>query len=109
MKKFFVIGAMFGLAACAQQPESIAAIPANGNAFATFNCSQLAQAEVATNQNIENLSAAQRTAANSDALGVFLIGLPVSSMGGGDVAGQLGVARGELQAIQRQKAAKGCS
>ncbi len=51
----------------------------------------------------------ESNAATNDALGVFLIGLPVSSMSGGDKEAAISVAKGQLQEIDRVQQVKGCS
>jgi hypothetical protein len=97
------------LAGCAQQPENIAAADIGPNPYTGFSCSQLAQEELRVTQALENSSADQRRAANGDAWGVFLLGLPVSSMSGLDQETAIAVARGRLQAIDQRQAALGCS
>lgn len=97
------------LSGCAQQPENIAAVEVGTDAYSTMNCRQLAAEELAVNQSLENSSADQRRAANGDAWGVFLLGLPVSSMSGNDREAEIAIARGQLQAIDRQQASRGCS
>jgi hypothetical protein len=109
MRAFGLMVLPLVLAACAQQPENIAAADIGPNPYTGFNCSQLSQEELRINQALENLSADQRRAANSDAWGVFLIGLPVSSMSGNDQETAIAVARGRLQAIDQRQAALGCS
>ncbi|WP_420396867.1 hypothetical protein [Nioella sp.] len=110
MKKLLVIAAATAVVSgCAQQPENIAAVEVGGDAYATLNCRQLAAEELTVSQRLENLSADQRRAANGDAMGVFLLGLPVSSMSGNDREAEIAVARGQLQAIDRQQARRNCS
>src|SRR6056297_2416475 len=97
------------LVACAQQPENIAAADIGPNPYTSFNCSQLAEEELRISQALENLSADQRRAASGDAWGVFLIGLPMSSMSGNDQETAIAVARGRQQAIDQRQTALGCS
>ncbi|MGZ9809943.1 hypothetical protein ACXN5S_05715 [Pseudoroseicyclus sp. H15] len=77
-------------------------------AYANSSCQQLAQAEIQASQQLENLSAAQRSADTGDTIGVLLIGLPLSSMGGGDREAQIVIERGKMQAIDRYQAARSC-
>lgn len=109
MKRMFVVATAVALAGCAQQPENIAAVEIGGDAYSTLNCRQLAAEELSISQNLENLSADQRRAAEGDAMGVFLLGIPVSSMSGNDREAEIAVARGQLQAIDRRQAERGCS
>jgi hypothetical protein len=96
------------LSACAQQPDKVAAVHQSEAEFAGKSCAQLAADRVTLEQNVANISAVQRSAADGDALGVFLLGVPTSSMSGGDKATDLAVAKGRLQALDRARAAKNC-
>lgn len=108
MKPLLILVALAGLAACAKQPENIAAVPMSANAFASYSCSDLAATRLTTSQTLENLSSSQRSAATGDALGVLIIGLPLSSLAGSDREAEIAVARGELQALDQQLARGGC-
>lgn len=74
----------------------------------SFSCSQLSTEEIRITQELENLSANQRRAANGDAWGVFLLGLPISSMSGNDLETAIAVARGRVQAIDQRQAELRC-
>jgi hypothetical protein len=52
-------------------------------------------------QDLANLSARQKSAASGDAWGVVLLGLPLSSMSGGDQEALIAVAKGKVQALDR--------
>ncbi len=108
MKLHFTIVALAALAACAKQPENIAGVAVSGNAFAAYSCPDLRAQRIASAQSLENLSASQRSAATGDALGVFLLGLPLSSLSGGDREAEIAVTRGELQAIDQRITLNGC-
>jgi hypothetical protein len=108
MRKLISLGLAALLAACAQQPENIAAADIGPNPYSGFNCAQLSQEELRITQELDNLSAQQRRAASGDAFGVFLLGLPISSMSGNDQETAIAVARGRLQAIDQLQAARGC-
>ncbi|MER8912245.1 hypothetical protein NKI32_00165 [Mesorhizobium sp. M0761] len=70
------------LAGCATPPDKIAGVP-NAGPCTPADKERLA---VLTNQ--------QNKAATGDALGVFLIGVPVSSMSGGDHETEIAVLKG---------------
>lgn len=109
MNKTLIIAACaIAVSACAKNPEDVVAADLGPNAFLNFSCSNLAKQELTVKQNIENLSAAQRSARSNDTLGVILIGVPVSSMSGNDQEAQLSVAKGQLQAISQAKVQKNC-
>ena len=81
------------VAGCAKQANMVAptAIPVN-----SVSCSQIADLRL----KVASLSARQNTAANNDALGVVLLGLPVASMSGNDVEAELSIAKGQLMAAE---------
>jgi hypothetical protein len=72
-------------------------------------CFVEACAKLKITQDLENLSAAQKNAASGDAMGVFLLGLPLSSMSGNDKEALIAVAKGKIQAIDRLSVAKHCN
>ena len=71
-----------------------------------LNCSE-ARSELATTREREaSLARQQNNAATGDAVGVFLLAIPASSLLGGDVAGELALAKGQVRALEtavRQK------
>ncbi|MBW6495126.1 MAG: hypothetical protein K0B16_11340 [Burkholderiaceae bacterium] len=107
-KNALILLSFLVVSACAKQPDQIAAIEVGGDAYSRYSCPQLRGEQLTVAQEIENLSASQRSAANGDALGVFLLGIPLSSMSGNDQEASLAIAKGKAQAIQRQLAAKSC-
>ncbi|SIN99781.1 hypothetical protein SAMN05444722_0057 [Rhodovulum sp. ES.010] len=100
--------ATLALGACAKQPDQIAAVEIDDHDYARLSCSQLADRKTRIEQDLTNLSAAQKAAASGDAWGVFLLGLPVSSMSGNDKEAAIAIAKGRLQAIERTMGAKRC-
>lgn len=95
--------------ACAKAPENIAAIEMDTATYQRLSCRSLATEEVKITAELNALSASQKSAASSDALGVFLLGLPLSSMSGNDKEALISVAKGRLDAIDTVQASKGCS
>ena len=76
--------------------------------YASHSCSRLAAEKLKISQELETLSAKQNSAADSDAMGVFLLGIPWSSMSGNDQEALIAVAKGRIQAIDRRKTARRC-
>lgn len=91
------------LAACAQGPASIQPV-SMGNAFASIPCDQARAMLVAERQTLAALESKQKGAVAGDALGVFLIGVPVSSLTGGDQAGAIGASKGKVLAFEARLA-----
>jgi hypothetical protein len=96
------------LSGCARQPDQIAAAEIGPSAYDGYSCARLAAEKTEVAQALDNLSASQRAAASGDAWGVFLLGLPISSMSGNDQEAAIAIAKGRLQAIERSQDARGC-
>lgn len=100
---------LLALAGCSEPPENIAAADIGQGAYGTLNCQQLADARFTRQQELEELSQLQRRARSGDTVGVVLLGLPLSRMGGGDRETQIAVTRGHLNEIDRERQAKRCT
>lgn len=100
MGKFLILAAAAAaLGACAKSPDAIAPV-SMGNAYAGVSC-QAASAELtAARANLTALESAQRGAAAGDAIGVFLIGVPTSSLMGGNKEGQIATEKGRVIALE---------
>lgn len=99
MKKIITaIIAATALTACAKTPSAIE--PASiGNAYSGKSCSQARTMLTAESQNLMALSSKQNSAVVGDAIGVFLIAVPVSSLTGNDVAGDIATSKGKINAL----------
>lgn len=75
------------LASCATHPDKIKPAAYSGDKCTAADRTRLAE-----------LTAEQKRAANSDAMGVFLIGLPVGSMGGKDHKTEIARLKGACRA-----------
>ncbi|GES49879.1 hypothetical protein Rhsp01_52990 [Rhizobium sp. NBRC 114257] len=77
-------------------------------AYSNLDCVGLTR-ELNTEQGkLTALSKDQNNAANGDAFGVFLVGVPMSSVTGGDKEGLISVTKGKVLSIQNTMKAKGC-
>lgn len=107
MKKLVIIAALLA-SACAKSPDEIAAVDIGSGIYRGQSCAQLAQQRLKISHDLTNLSAEQKSAQNGDALGVFLLGLPLSSMSGNDKEAAIAVAKGHIQEIDSERQRKGC-
>ncbi|MBY3099844.1 hypothetical protein E0I74_29900 [Rhizobium laguerreae] len=57
---------------------------------------------------LDDLSKQQISAANGDAFGVFLVGVPIGSVAGGDKEGEIAASKGKVSAMQSAGMSKGC-
>lgn len=106
MNRFLPFAALPLIAACASSPDSIAPVSMHG-AYDATSCQQAAVMLANERQTLAALEAKQRSAVTGDALGVFLIGVPVSSLTGKDVAGHIGASKGKVLALEARVA--GCA
>lgn len=104
----YIVLLLATISACAKDPDNIAAVRMEDTTYSGLNCQQLQQEELQQWQKFKSLCAAQENAQTGDALGVLLLGLPVSTMTGGDKETDIAVCKGRLDAIDRQQAAKRC-
>lgn len=99
MKFTYALAALPLVAACAQNPASIAPV-SMGNAFAALPCQQAAADLTAERQALAALESKQKGAVAGDAVGVLLLGVPVSSLSGGDVSGHIAASKGKVLALE---------
>jgi hypothetical protein len=69
-------------------------------AYDNVSCSKARTLLEQERQTLVALSAAQEAAVSGDAVGVFLIGVPVSSLSGKDKEGAIGASKGKILALE---------
>jgi len=109
MKRFLAVGLGCLLAGCAKNPESIAPMAMPVNAYSGLSCDQLGAEYQRSSISLLAVEGQQRQAVTGDAMGVFLIGVPVSSLTGSDKAGEVAQRKGEVIAIQAAQRNSGCA
>ena len=97
------------LSGCAQNPKDIAPAYASTVPYETWTCEQLAQETVRIDQALVTASATQTQTRSGDTIAVILIGLPLSSMSGANVAPQIAYLKGQSDAIRQVMIRKNCS
>ena len=98
--------ALLALSACAPRPDSIAATPMPAGMYSHLSCSKARAERTQVQTTLDAMSAAQDKAATGDAIGVFLLGIPWSSLSGKDKAGKIATEKGKILAIDSRLA--GC-
>lgn len=96
-------------AGCAKNPDAIAPVAMPMNAYSGLSCEQLAMEHRRSSSALAAVSQQQKQAATGDAVGVFLIGVPVSSLSGGDKEGLVAQHKGEIVAIEGAMRAGRCA
>jgi len=108
MRKLITAIALCGLTACAPAPDKVKPTPVAAGAFSSLSCPALVARRNVLAERVAGLTKAQRSTRNGDIAGVILLGLPLGRMSGGNVADELGKAKGEQIAVKNEIAAKGC-
>ena len=109
MKRLLIVAVSLAAASsCAKRPDAIVPVDIPMAVYQGQSCQQLGSELIKEQQNLAAISKAQNEAATGDAVGVFLIGVPMSSVVGGDKEGQVAVAKGKVQAIENSLKSKGC-
>ncbi len=101
MKKIATLALVGALAvsACSKTPGAIAPVPM-GNTFAATDCHTVTAQLNAERTKLQELSGKQRAAAAADAVGVFLLLVPVGKVVGGDNEGEIGASKGKVIALE---------
>ncbi|TCL67306.1 hypothetical protein [Rhizobium sp. BK251] len=100
--------ALLPLAACAKRPDAIVPAEIPMAAYQNDACQQLAAGLAKEKATLHALSQKQNDAANGDAFGVFLIGVPITSLAGGDKEGDIAVSKGKVTAMESAMHSKKC-
>ena len=109
MNRNWIIFAALALCACAKNPDAIAPIAMPVNAYGGLSCDQLVTEHRRSSSALAAVSQQQKQAATGDAVGVFLIGVPVSSLSGGDKEGLVAQHKGEIVAIEGAMRSRQCA
>jgi len=110
MRNIFVAAiAAFAVAGCAKAPESISASYVSEVGYLNWTCEQLAMEVTRMSAAYSTAAQQQEKARTNDVVGVILIGLPVSSMSGDNIAPEIARLKGEQEAIRKAMIAKQCA
>lgn len=111
MRFKFVVAA--GLAAvlsgCAKDPESIAPSYVSEVGYRSWSCQQLGEESARVGEALTRASAQQSNARTNDIVGVVLIGLPVSSLSGDNIAPEVARLKGEQETLRKVMITKNCT
>lgn len=109
MNRHWIVLAALALSACAKNPDAIAPVAMPVNAYSGLTCDQLVTEHRRSTAALAAVSQQQKQAATGDAVGVFLIGVPVSSLSGGDKEGLVAQHKGEIVAIEGAMRGQRCA
>lgn len=97
------------LAGCAKRPGSIAAAALPDDSYAAYSCERIRADLAGEQERLMLLSRKQNDAATGDAFTVFMIGLPVASLAGGDQEAEISISKGRIAALERASLRNGCA
>ncbi|MEX2132040.1 MAG: hypothetical protein WD772_11185 [Pseudohongiellaceae bacterium] len=89
------------LAACASRPDAIAPTPVSATDYAGLSCQETNALLTEKRSSLQEAERQQNRAATGDAIGVFLVLLPVGSILGEDNEGVVAQYKGEVIALER--------
>jgi hypothetical protein len=95
LSQYAALALLASLSACAASPESIPAATIPPSIYAGYSCDRLLGLQQRIEAALQTAMLQQKSASINDAWGVFLIGLPTASMGGGDIAPQVASLKGQ--------------
>jgi hypothetical protein len=101
LKLLGVVAACALVTACAGRANSVAPVAVSATEYAGLSCADTRAALANARERENALTRQQNNAATADAAGVFLVLLPLGSVFGGDVSGELAQAKGEVNALER--------
>lgn len=101
--------AALAITGCAASPASIAPAYVSELQFQGYSCEQIASEQSRVEAALASASAQQTRARGNDAWGVALLGLPVSTLSGGNVADQIAQLKGTQNALGKTASLKNCA
>ena len=96
------------LSGCAKSPDSIAPAYVSAVTYTTWSCKDLANESLRLSAALGTVSTQQENARTNDTVGVLLIGLPVSSLSGDNIAPQIADLKGRVEAVHEASVEKHC-
>lgn len=112
MHKLTIVGVVAvaaALGACAKSPESISPSYVSEVGYQAWSCQQLSEETLRLSSAYAVAAQQQEKARTNDVVGVILIGLPVSSMSGDNIAPEIARLKGEQEAVRKAMVIKNCT
>lgn len=95
------------LVGCAKTPSNIQPLNVPSSEYTSYSCTNLSTLRGNTEIKLNSAIKRQKNAVAADAVGVFLVLLPVSKLTG-DAEGEVAQLKGEMIAIDRARTLKTC-
>jgi hypothetical protein len=107
MKTILTVTLLALLSGCANRPETIRASYVSHERFVGQDCGALLVKLTDSRRELDRVSRLQNEKANTDAVGVFLLGVPFSKLSG-DHEGEVARLKGEVEAVETAQVKSGC-
>lgn len=104
-----ILLATLAITGCASRASSVVPLNISSSTYTKHTCEQLNTQLNQKRAEQAALTSTQNKAATGDAIGVFLVLLPVGSIIGDDVEGELSKVKGEVIALEGAFRENGCS
>lgn len=104
----FVSAIALAVAGCATRPENIQPAYVTTVTYQTWTCQQLGEEDARLNAAYATAAVAQNHARSNDTVGVLLLGLPVASLSGENIAPQIASLKGQQDAVHQTEILKNC-
>lgn len=105
---FAVIGAAATLAACSKHPDKILADPVSSYEYRNEDCTRLSTERAAVQAQLMEHERVQQQTRRDTPVAVFMIGFLLWNAVKDDREEEIARAKGEIEAIDREAASKGC-
>jgi hypothetical protein len=105
---FIVSIGVLVVAGCAKPPGAIAPAYVSTVPYESWDCSQLTAEVARIDQALGTASAQQSKARGNDVVGVLLVGVPVSTLSGDNIAPQIANLKGMKNAVEQTMIIKKC-
>src|SRR5438445_763761 len=99
---------VLGVSGCAVAPEDVQPAYVSYVPYQSWSCQQLGEEQARLGSALAAASTQQNKTRSNDTAGVILLGLPVSSMSGGDIAPEIARYKGETEAVQKAMVLNSC-
>lgn len=112
MRFVYVAGACVSalwLSGCATSPDAVQPSYVTTVTYESWTCKQLSEEDARLTEAYAIAAATQNQTRSSDTLGVFLLGLPLGSMSGGNIAPQIASLKGQQEAVHKTEIVKSCA
>lgn len=96
------------LAGCAKAPSAIAPSYVSAVPYESYSCRQLGEERSRLQAAYTVAAKQQEDARTGDVVGVIFLGLPTSTLSGGNIAPQIANLKGQMVAVDQTIIAKNC-